>query len=112
MSFELRLVPVDFASYQRHDLHDDAVDIEPVPAEIGLLHLIPDARDDLRGSFAGGFYITDGLAKLIHVERLGVQHPGAGTRVGNDRGQRLIDLVCDGSAQFIWKQSKRCENSA
>ncbi len=67
---------------------------------LGLFEECADAPDDLGGAVAVADDAFGGEVGLEQIRRLGEEPAAAGMGVGDDRGQRLVDLMRDGGGEL------------
>ena len=89
-----------FASGQRDHFEDGFVEVKPILPRRHLVDEGPDAADDVAGALAVLDDTAEGGANLVEIGRLGAQPAQGGLRVGNRRGDRLVDLMGDRGRQL------------
>ena len=72
---------------------EDGVEVERPQVRGVFLHERPDPTDDLAGAGVIVGDVVEDVANLLQVRVGGVQEPGRGLGVAQDRGQWLVELV-------------------
>jgi hypothetical protein len=95
-------LPFCLVLHQEHDVIDDGVQVQLGLFTIGLLEEIAQPGDHITGSLAVPDNSLGGLAGFGEIFRIAfVRQPAdAGIPVDDNPGERLIDLVGDGSRQL------------
>src|SRR5262249_28130891 len=89
------------------DLPDGVVDVEPDLRRVGFLHQRSNALDDLTRSVPVADDAAHGHSRLIEI-RTGPREPApAGIGAGDDRRERLVELLFDGCHQFSHRHDPR-----
>jgi hypothetical protein len=88
------------SAHQRDDVLDDRGEIQRCELDWTLPHQSSNPLDDVVRSLPIVGDVLEHFAKLIRVERAGGDPTQARLRIGDDRGQRLIDFVNDRGGQL------------
>ena len=88
------------AADENDHLPDHVVDIEWDHLGRRLAREGPDALDDIAGAVAVSHNASRGLPRFLEIRPVRFEPEQASVRIGDDCGQRLIDLVRDGCGEL------------
>ena len=89
-----------FAARQCDDFADHLVDVQQVLARRGLSDERTHPADDVAGSSPGPDDPIESLSNLLRIGWLHIEPAQSGLRIGDHRGDRLIDLMGDRGRQL------------
>ena len=91
--YDFHVLDQRLASHQAHDVPDNAIEVEPLHLDVSLVDQASHAVHDLASTLIVRDNVSQNFAELDHVRIPAGNQPLSHLRVGQDRGQRLVQLV-------------------
>src|SRR5580704_2236591 len=98
--FDSDAMTAELGAHENDYLPDQVVDIDRDHLGRGLAREGSDALDDIPGAVAVSDDASRGLPRFLEIRLVGFEPEQAGVRIGDDCGQRLIDLVRNGCGEL------------